>query len=108
MEMMRGSVVSQVSYPVPKILMGALYRGSEFSSVGMTRPEYFTAKMHFFMHNDEFHYQVLLSMPTSYSVSEAVLHSIEHFNYKLSDFRLRMQTDMYAMVKAGSNGKPDS
>ena len=40
-----------------------------------------------------------MSIPTAYTVREAILHSLEYFNGKLRRHKLRMDANMYSLVE---------
>jgi len=40
-----------------------------------------------------------MTIPTSYSVREAILHSLEYFNGKLKKYKLKMNADFYSMIE---------
>ncbi|CDW84302.1 UNKNOWN [Stylonychia lemnae] len=48
-----------------------------------------------------------LSIPSSYRVQDTILHSLEHFNHKIKDYRLRNNIEYYALQKATLEGKLD-
>jgi hypothetical protein len=54
-----------------------------------------------------------MTIPTSYSVREAILHSLEYFNGKLKKHKLKMNADFYSMIENTSptpsrSSAPDS
>eukprot|EP00347_Sterkiella_histriomuscorum_P023905 403332980 len=99
------------SFQIPQIMMGGgnqvgYYRGSEFSMINQ-KPEYFTVKINLQLKADDSHYQLFLSIPSSHKISDTIMHSLEHFNHKIKDYRLKMQSDLYALQKATTHGKID-
>ena len=47
-----------------------------------------------------------MTIPTSYSVREAILHSLEYFNGKLKKHKLKMNADFYSLIEQTSNSSP--
>jgi hypothetical protein len=51
-------------------------------------------------------FSLLLSIPASYTVREAILHSLEYFNGKMKRFQLKMQADCYQLIEDPSTKAP--
>ncbi len=47
-----------------------------------------------------------MTIPTSYSVREAILHSLEYFNGKLKKHKLKMNADLYSLIEQTSSSSP--
>jgi hypothetical protein len=40
-----------------------------------------------------------MTIPTSYSVRETILHSLEYFNGRLKKHKLKMNADLYSLIE---------
>jgi len=47
-----------------------------------------------------------MTIPTSYSVREAILHSLEYFNGKFKKHKLKMNADLYSLIENTSSTSP--
>jgi hypothetical protein len=73
------------------------------SQIAFSGGDYFTIKVGIKIPQESKRPIVLmLSIPTSYTVREAVLHSLEYFNGKLRKHRLRMNPDIYSFMVESS------
>lgn len=62
--------------------------------------EYFTIKMSLSVPQEsQKPFSLLLSIPATYTVREAILHSLEYFNGKMKRFRLKMSADCYQLIE---------